>query len=113
MTIIIVRIMTISKFEIIYDSEVKNHLKFIDKKYWKLIKETIANQLSHQPDVETKNRKPLSKPPVDNKWEIRFGPNNCFRVFYNVFKKEKEVWILAVGKKFREKIIIGGKVIEL
>ena len=77
------------------------------------IKEKIEEQLFYQPNAKTKNRKPLVNPPTDNLWEIRFGPKNCFRVFYKVLEDKNEVWILAVGLKEKEKIIIGKKEIEL
>jgi hypothetical protein len=32
-------------------------------------------------------------------WELRFGPNNRFRVLYEVDGGEQIVWVLAVGIK--------------
>ena len=49
-------------YRIIYDVEVRRHLAAIDRKYHSLIRQTIEQQLSHQPDVETRNRKPLQPP---------------------------------------------------
>ena len=57
--------MATRRFNIIYSDDIKKHLKAIPKKYWKLVKDSIAQQLSHEPNVETRNRKPLTKPPVD------------------------------------------------
>jgi len=100
-------------YSIIYANDVQVHLKSIDKKYWKLIKDTIVQQLQHKPLVESKNKKPLSKPPVDNIWEIRFGPNNIFRVFYKADELTLNVYILAVGVKLNNKLRIGKKEIQL
>lgn len=100
-------------FEIIYADDVKKHLRHIDKKYWGSIKKKIIEQLSFLPNSETINRKPLMKPPIDNRWELRFGPDNRFRVFYKINLETVEVWILAIGEKIREKLYIGGKEVTL
>ena len=101
------------KFQIFYSGEVYSHVLSIDKKYWTLIKDKVEEQLSHEPDCETKNRKPLSSPPIDDRWELGFGPQNCFRVFYKIDKSQNEVLILAVGIKIKEKLYIGKKEIKL
>jgi mRNA-degrading endonuclease RelE of RelBE toxin-antitoxin system len=46
-------------------------------------------------------------------WELRFGANNRFRVFYEVDAAEQMVFVLAIGVKDREKLIVGGEEIEL
>jgi len=48
-----------ASYRIVYDVEVRRHLAAIDQKYHSLIRQAIGQQLSHQPDVETRNRKPL------------------------------------------------------
>lgn len=103
-----------SSFKLIYASQVKFHLKFIDKKYHSLIRKTIENQLENKPMTETRNRKPLKRPvEFGADWEIRFGPNNRFRVFYEVSEASQEVYILAIGAKQGNKLYIGGDEIEL
>ena len=42
-------------------------------------------------------------------WELRCGPGNCFRVFYEVDHAEHTVWVLAIGIKVRERLLIGGE----
>lgn len=101
------------KYTIFYAEDVYSHLTVIDKKYWSLIKNKIEEQLFHEPDFETKNRKPLSKPPIDDLWELRCGPQNCFRIFYKINKLHNEVLILAIGMKIKEKLYIGKKEIKL
>lgn len=46
-------------------------------------------------------------------WELRFGPDNRFRVFYDIDMQTRRVNILAIGIKEREKLFIAGKEIEL
>jgi mRNA-degrading endonuclease RelE of RelBE toxin-antitoxin system len=101
------------RYTINYSDDIINHLKHIPHKFWPLIKNTIKEQLEYEPNNETNNRKPLSHPPIDDKWEIRFGPNNCFRVFYKIFPDLHEVWILAIGTKMNNRLFIAGEEIEL
>ena len=95
-------------YTILYPEDFKKQLDYIDRKYWKLIKENIEKYLLFEPDIKTKNRKPLSKLPVDSIWEIRFGPKNIFRVFYKCYPELKEVWILSIGYKEKDKLFIMG-----
>ena len=101
-------------FELIYDPEVAQHLKTIDRKYHSLIRRTIEEQLRYEPEVETRNRKPLLRPSAfGTAWEIRFGPNNRFRVFYRTDPATRKVHILAIGTKVGNRLFIGGEEFEL
>jgi mRNA-degrading endonuclease RelE of RelBE toxin-antitoxin system len=101
-------------FEIIYAPVVKDHLRVIEPKHHSLIRGTIAEQLHFEPDAETRNRKPLTRPLVfEADWELRFGPKNRFRVFYTVNPERREVYILAIGVKERKRLFIGREEIEL
>ena len=42
-------------------------------------------------------------------WELRLGPDNCFRVFYRVDTAAREVDILAIGVKDGNRLFIGGE----
>jgi mRNA-degrading endonuclease RelE of RelBE toxin-antitoxin system len=100
-------------FKLVFDQEVKWHLRAIESKYHKLIHEKIQEQLQFEPDHETRNRKPLEPPaPFEAAWELRFGPDNRFRVFYDIDLENCEVQILAVGRKERNRLFIGGKEVE-
>ncbi|UBF26471.1 type II toxin-antitoxin system RelE/ParE family toxin [Kovacikia minuta CCNUW1] len=101
-------------FALIFAPEVVSHLQVIDKKYHSLIRETIAKQLAYTPLEVTRNRKPLEQPaPFGATWELRFGTQNRFRVFYEVDTAEKRVLILAISVKDREKLVVGGEEVEL
>jgi len=101
-------------FELIYAAQVKQHLRAIERKHHALIRREIETQLRFEPDVETRNRKPLKRVlGFEVEWEIRFGPGNRFRVFYEVDREEGVVYILAVGVKERERLYIGGEETEL
>ena len=63
----------------------------------------------HEPDVETRNRKPMRPDPVAP-WELRIGD---LRVYYDVSKDPDMVFVRAVGIKRRNAVSIGGVVIEI
>jgi mRNA-degrading endonuclease RelE of RelBE toxin-antitoxin system len=114
MTIIMVIMVGRQPFALVYDSEVHNHIRAIPAKYFSLIRTTIEEQLLFEPDVETKNRKPLKRPVAfEAQWEIRFGPNNRFRVFYTVDHQRREVQILAIGVKQENRLTIGDREVKL
>jgi mRNA-degrading endonuclease RelE of RelBE toxin-antitoxin system len=101
-------------FELVYAPQVKEHLKAIERKYYGLIRQEIEAQLQFEPEVETRNRKPLKRAVAfEAEWEIRFGPNNRFRVFYEVDGEVGTVFILAIGVKIRDRLHIGGEEVEL
>jgi mRNA-degrading endonuclease RelE of RelBE toxin-antitoxin system len=97
-------------FALVYAAEVKQHLRAIEAKYYSLIQSGIEIQLSFEPDVETRNRKPLQRPMAfEAQWELRLGPGNRFRVFYQVDVNKREVRILALGVKERNRLLIAGE----
>ena len=102
------------RYELIYDSKVFNHVSKIDRKYHSLIRREIERQLTYQPDLETRNRKPLLRAStLGSAWELRFGPENQFRVFYRAERELRKVYILAVGVKAKERLYVGGKEFDL
>jgi hypothetical protein len=101
-------------YELIYDREVWRQVLKIGRKYHSLIRREIEAQLRHEPETETRKRKPLLRPSVlGSAWELRFGPENRFRVFYRVNRVLRQVHILAVGVKIKDKLYIGGEEFEL
>jgi mRNA-degrading endonuclease RelE of RelBE toxin-antitoxin system len=100
-------------FDLVYAPQVKEHLTAIERKYYGLIRQEIEAQLQFEPDAETRNRKPLKRAVAfEAEWEIRFGPNNRFRVFYEVVQDARAVHLLAIGVKVRDRLYIGGEEIE-
>lgn len=105
---------TTQPFKLIYATQVKDHLKFIERKYLSLIRETVENQLRFEPDGETRNRKPVEQPTtIEADWELRFGSHNRFRAFYTINIDQREVYIVAIGVKQGNKLFIGGEEVEL
>ena len=98
------------KFTLAFAPEAIEHLDLIESKYHRLLRRTINEQLTHTPAEETRNRKPLDQPaPFGASWELRCGPDNRFRVFYEVDAAAHEVQILAIGVKERNRLLIGGE----
>jgi hypothetical protein len=62
----------------------------------------------------TRNRKPLRQPaPFEATWEIRFGPDNRFRVLYGIDEERRQVQIQAIGVKEGNRLLISGEEVEL
>jgi mRNA-degrading endonuclease RelE of RelBE toxin-antitoxin system len=99
---------------LIYAPVVHQHLNAIDAKYDSLIRAKTEEQLTHEPDVETRNRKPVRPPAAfQAEWKLRFGPNNRFRVFYQIDHENREVRVVVIGVKDRNRLLVGGEVVAL
>jgi hypothetical protein len=100
-------------FTLLYAGEVKDHLKAIEAKHHPVIQAEIETRLLYEPDVETRNRKPLKRPiSFGADWELRLGPGNRFRVFYQIHAEAREVRVLAIGVKDRNRLYFGGEEFE-
>jgi mRNA-degrading endonuclease RelE of RelBE toxin-antitoxin system len=101
-------------YGLVYAPQVKQHLKSIESKYYFLIRTKIEAQLKLEPTAETRNRKPLKqRADFEGEWELRFGPDNRFRVFYGIDIEHYEVLILAIGVKEGNRLFIPGEEVEL
>ena len=69
-------------------------------------KKFLYHHKKKQKEIKAKTAKIVVK-------EIRFGPNNRFRVFYRVHPSAGEVHILAIGTKVRNRLMVGGEEFEL
>ncbi len=95
-------------FTLLFAPQAIEHFDLIESKYHGLLRRAINEQLSHVPTEETRNRKPLDQPaPFEASWELRCGPDNRFRVFYDVDPAVHEVEVLAIGVKDRSRLLIG------
>jgi mRNA-degrading endonuclease RelE of RelBE toxin-antitoxin system len=98
------------KFTLFFSPEAVEHFSGIDRKHHRLLRRTIREQLVGTPTEETPNRKPLEQPaPFAASWELRCGPDNRFRVFYDVDSGSRTVSVLALGVKDRSRLLIGGE----
>ena len=75
-----------------------------------VVLDAVEEQLTHRPTVETRHRKPMRPNPLAP-WELRVGD---LRVYDDVEEEPKAmVLIRAVGLKERNRVRIGGEVIDL
>jgi mRNA-degrading endonuclease RelE of RelBE toxin-antitoxin system len=93
-----------------YSPEAENHMRWLTMRQQIIVLDTVDRQLLHQPNMETRNRKPMRPNPVAP-WELRIGN---LRVYYEAKDKpEPTVTILAIGIKERDLVRIGGERIKL
>lgn len=102
------------KYTILFAPETLDHLDAIERKDHRFIQEAIDEQLSYEPGVPTRNRKPLEEPSsFGAAWELRRGPRNRFRIFYEIDPGRRIVFVLAIGQKEGSRLLIGGEEFEL
>ena len=98
------------RYRIEYSPDTEDHFRALTRNQQVTILDSVKRQLSHQPDVETRNRKPMRPNPIAP-WELRIGR---LRVYYDVeHEPERVVNVLAVGIKDRNNVRIGKEVIRL
>jgi mRNA-degrading endonuclease RelE of RelBE toxin-antitoxin system len=97
-------------YRIEYSPEAEEHLRFLTTRQRVTVLDGVDEQLTYQPTVESRNRKPMRPNPLAP-WELRIGK---LRVYYDVEEEpEPLVSIRAVGIKDRNRVRIGKEVIEL
>jgi mRNA-degrading endonuclease RelE of RelBE toxin-antitoxin system len=102
------------QFSLQFAPETIQHLRTIDRKYHPLIRDALRAQLIYPPEQETRNCRLLRPPaPFAATWELRFGPNNRFRVFFDVDEQAQVVRIVAIGAKEGNRLFIGHEEFEL
>ena len=98
-----------ASFQIDVTEEAKGDLSYYTAFERKIIVSEIREQLTHQPQVETKNRKPLRDNPIAS-WELRVGK---YRVFYAVDETASTVSVVSIGHKEHNVLWIRGKEVQL
>ncbi|MDE0839489.1 MAG: hypothetical protein OSB41_10615 [Kiritimatiellae bacterium] len=100
-------------FRHIYSSQLRAQLDALERRTLLLVSRAIARRLSYEPHIAVRNRKPLRSPILDATWQLRFGPANAYRVFYNVDVKKRVVSLQTLGIKERTRLFVDGKRIYL
>lgn len=102
------------KYTVVFAPETLDHLDAIERKDHRFIREAIDEQLSYQPGVPTRNRKSLEEPSsLGAAWELRCGLRIRFRVFYEIDRSRRVVFVLAIGQKKGNRLLIGREEFEL
>ena len=98
-------------YEIILSPEALDHLAALTARRRRVVLDAMETHLAHQPITATRRRKPLRPNPLAS-WELRVGR---FRVYYQAESTgdEDTVYVIAVGEKVRNRVIIAGVEVEL
>lgn len=97
-------------YKIEYSPATDRHLQVLTARQRAMVFDGVDEQLTHEPTVETRNRKPMRPNPLAP-WELRIGQ---LRVYYSVEEQPQQlVTVLAVGIKDRNRVLIGGEVVEI
>ena len=93
------------RFDIVFTPEALEDLRLFKKGERTRIIEALEEQLSHEPNNETRNRKRL-RPNQTAEWELRV---DRFRVFYDIEELAHLVKVEAVGYKRGSRLFIHGE----
>lgn len=97
-------------YRIEYSPDAERHLHILTVRQQVIALDEVDRQLTYQPAVETRNRKPMRPNPVAP-WELRVGN---LRVYYDVQERpSRVVRVLAVGVKQRNSVRIGKEIVNL
>jgi len=99
-------------YRIDFSPEADEHIARLRAHQRTRLLDAIARQLTNQPMVETRHRKPLRPNPVAQ-YRLRVGE---LRVYYDVQQEEAPesvVVVKAVGIKVRNRVYVGGKEVQL
>ncbi len=97
-------------FAIEYSPDAEDHLRKLTAQQRTIILDSVDEQLMYQPDLETRNRKPMRPNPVAP-WELRVGN---LRIYYDFsIEPKKMVYVRAIGIKVGNIVRIGGEEIKL
>ena len=97
-------------YRILFTKEARTHFAGLEAHERARLRDRLLTQLSHEPAVETRHRKRL-RPNWLATYRLRVGD---LRVYYEVVEgREAAVVVKAIGRKLRERIVIGGEEIDL
>lgn len=101
-------------YRVQFSPEAEEHLLFLTVRLQRIVIDAIAQQLTYQPTVETRNRKRMRSNPLAS-WELRV---DNLRVYYDVLDETESeppamVVVRAVGVKEGNRVFIGGEEVEL
>jgi mRNA-degrading endonuclease RelE of RelBE toxin-antitoxin system len=97
----------------IYSTQMRSQLEALERRALLLVSRAIERRLSYEPHIAVRNRKPLRTPIMDATWQLRFGPGNAYRVFYNIDAEKRVVFLQTLGIKERTRLFVDGKRIYL
>lgn len=98
------------RFRIDYADSTKKHLLALTAHERSKVTDAIDQRLAFEPTKENRNRKPMEENLLEAGFELRVGE---LRVYYDVDEGKKVVNVLAIARKDRNRVLIGGEEIVL
>ncbi len=95
------------RIEITDDAKVD--LSFLRAYERKIIISNIKDQLSHEPETETRSRKRMRHNPI-GPWELRIGR---YRAFYTAEERSMTVSVVSIGWKVHNVLYIRGQEVKI
>ncbi|MBI1832830.1 MAG: type II toxin-antitoxin system RelE/ParE family toxin [Planctomycetes bacterium] len=92
-------------FDVDFSRDAERQLKQLSARDQRIILDAIDEQLRHQPDHPTRNRKLLRENPFA-RWELRVRQ---YRVLYDILEMEVIVAIIAIAEKTGSQYLIEGR----
>lgn len=102
-----------NSFSLIYGAKIRKQMDALNRRDYLMISRAIESRLSYEPHVEVRNRKRLRSPVMDATWQLRFGPMNAYRVFYNIDFTQRKVDLVSTGIKQRTRLFVDGNLVLL
>ncbi len=99
----------VMQYQVVYTDNARDQIRLVEKKYRSLIRDEIEKHLVYEPQVKTNNRKFMGHSWAFGTWELRCGPGNRFRIFYDVDENTSVVFITAIGIKRGNHLYIGNQ----
>jgi mRNA-degrading endonuclease RelE of RelBE toxin-antitoxin system len=92
-------------FQILFSPSALDDIDWFRRHEQTTIFDRVEEQLLHEPNTETRNRKKL-RPNQVAEWELRIGE---YRVFYDVDAETDTVAVKMVGYKTHNQLLVRGK----
>lgn len=92
-----------------YSADIREHGRYLTARQRSIVFDSIDEQLTHEPTVESLNRKEIRPNPFAS-WELRIGD---LRVYYDVTEDPQIVTVVAIGIKRGDRVFIGGREVRL
>ncbi|MGH8070242.1 MAG: type II toxin-antitoxin system RelE family toxin [Candidatus Entotheonellia bacterium] len=96
-------------YRIVYSADIREHGRSLTARQRSIVLDSIDEQLTHEPTIETQNRKEMRPNPLAS-WELRIGD---LRVYHDVAEDPQTVTVVAIGIKQGNRVFIGGREVSL
>ena len=96
-------------YRMVYSADIREHGRSLTARQRSIVFDSTDEQLTHEPTVETQNRKQMRPNPLAS-WELRIG---VLRVYYDVTEDPQTVTVIAIGIRRGNRVFIGEREVRL